>query len=177
MTAATPEACEDALIVVHGALGLGPATSEDRTLNAKLEEEFYQRINEQARILAVTGWTSSMLKATIPALAVSPELDDKIRYGRPITAADFERVRRNGYSETKVRDEADGVSTERVLVTRSGYALRVARARLYDYAEAMGLWRAGGEVGHFSTDHGRYPDGMFEAVKIEGKDKPMWRLK
>ena len=184
MMLATAEACEEAIVVVHGALGIGPPVVDGNVrATEELAEQFYQRIAEQAQILASGGWTASMVKATTIGLAQSPELDDKIRFGRPIGAVDFERVRRKGLAERTVRDDDGyGTFTERVITTRSGFALKVAAAKLYTAPEMLALWRAAGEIGR-NCDGIRqdgtvavYEDAMFTPVEVEGVGR-RFRLK
>jgi len=180
MTMATPAACRQALLVVHGSLGVTPPVvtyangQTDAEATAQLRADFYDRIDEQARILAASGWTPAMLHATTIGLAQSPELDDKVRYGRPITVADFERVRRRGETERRVREDGDdGMVVERVITTRSGYALKVAAAKLYTAPEMLALWRAGGEVGRncdgisAEGEVTPYADAMFTPVRLD----------
>lgn len=128
------------------------------------------RIKTVAMLILDQGWKRAELEAASRVLASDPGLRDTLRYGGTITPADFETVRR---ADEKTVGEGED---KRVIVTRSGFALKVARARLYDYAEAMGIWRAAGESGPFGTDSGRYPDAMFEAVKVEGQERVMWRF-
>lgn len=167
MTAATTSACEQALVVVHGALGIGPATVDgDALATADLEERFYQRVFEQAQILASAGWVPAMLKVCVPMLATSPELDDKVRYGRPLSAADFERVRRVGLVEARQQlDDGQGTVVERVVTTRTGFALKVAAAKLYTAREMTELWRAAGSPGCNCCLSGDRDDAMFTAVE------------
>ena len=158
-------------MVLHGILGIGPASDGDA-------EAFAVRIRETAEVLASAAepWSVAALREAARALASSPELDDKIRYGRPITPADFERVRRGDEKRVGEGDEM------RVITTRSGYALKVARAKLYTYAEALGIWKSAGEPGVFSdarrpTDGTliAYPDAMFAICTVDGQT--FWRLK
>ena len=184
MRPATIEMCETAIAVIHGTMGLGPATSASAARAAELERDFYERVTETAAVLAASGWTVAMLRAAGRVLATSPQLDDKIRYGRPVTAADFERVRQDGLEVSRTRDESgDGLAVERVIVTRTGYALKVAAAKLYSRHEAFGLWEASGSPGRFSdairadgslTD---YPDAMFTLRRVEGAARPSWVIK
>jgi hypothetical protein len=183
MTLATPEACKRALIIVHGSLGVAPpVVTDDRgrtdeRATQELADEFYARVNEQAHLLATGGWTPSMLRATTIGLAQDPDVDAKVRYGRCLGAVDFERVRRRGLAERTVRED-DGLGTvvERLIVTRSGFALKVAAAKLYTAAEMMDVWRAGGERGR-NCDGVRpdgtvrpYDDAMFTPVSVVAED-------
>lgn len=176
---ASLEQCRDVLIVVHGAMGLGPAvsTADPERLTAAdsaAVEAFNDRLYETAEILACGGWTLAEIRAAARLLASSPDLDDKIRYGRPITAADFERVRRDGETEAK-RTDREGV--DRVLITRTGFALKVAQARLYTRGEAFALWEAGGSWGTFSDSfQKRHADSMFFPVAVED-GRTLFRLK
>lgn len=173
MMPASVEDCEEALEVVHGAMGLGPA-------NADEAGPFFQRLRETAVILATAEptWSVAALREAGRALARSPRLDDKIRYGRPITAADFERQRAG--EERTVRDPDSG--DERVIVTLKGFALKVAAAKLYTHGEAIGLWRAAGEPGRFSDGVrpdgtlATYPDSMFTVCEVEDAGR-RFRLK
>lgn len=159
-----------ALMAVLGSMGLGPAHERDA-------DDFVRRVEETAAILASAGWTLAQIREAARALAMSPELDDKIRYGRPVTAADFERVRRSGLEMTTERVRLDGVVRERVVVTRTGFALKVDALKLYTAAEAYGIWQAAGEPGTFADGVplplepealSSHDDAMFTAVEIPG---------
>lgn len=128
------------------------------------------RIKTVAMLILDQGWKRAELEQASRVLASDPELRRDLRFGDTLGSSHFEGVRQ---ADEKTVGEGDD---KRVIVTKSGFALRVARARLYDYAEAMGLWRAAGEPGPFGTDGGRYPDAMFEAVKVEGQERVMWRF-
>lgn len=176
---ASRDDCHRVLVVVHGALGLGPALSTqdpERFTHADAEAytAFGEHVAEVAEILACSDWTVSQIRAAGRLLASSPDLDDKIRYGRPINAADFERVRRDGKSEGKGQD-AHGV--ERTIVTRSGFAFKVAQAKLYGREEAFGLWEASGGRGRFSDSFQvAYLDSMFAPVRVDD-GRTLFRLK
>lgn len=153
MQRATVEDAEAAVGVVMAALG--HAMEPDR-------------IATVAMIVASTDWMQAELVEAARALAVDPKLRDSLRYGGTITPADFEDVRRG----TETKDE------DRILTTISGFALRVRRQRLYTYAEAFGLWNAAGAVGPLADSFDATCSGaMFEPVRVEGEDKPRWRLK
>ena len=155
---ATVEDAEDALALVMGALGhrMDPG-----------------RIATVALILAGSGWTRAELDAAARVLAVSPKLRDALRYGGTLTPADFEDVRRG-----EERTERDEEGEERVITTLRGYALRVKRERLFTYAEAMGVWTSAGSPGRFGDSvQAEYADAMFTPVRVEGQEKPLWRLK
>lgn len=157
MLPATVQDCEEVLMVVHGVLGLGPAVADadDPTPQEAAQlAAFAERVHETAAVLASAQppWSRAALQEAGRALASDPTLDDKVRYGRPITPADFERQRRG--DERAERGE-DG--EERVITTLRGFALKVARAKLYSFAEAKGLWEAAGEPGVLSD--ARRPDG------------------
>lgn len=174
MLPASVQDCEDALMIVHGILGIGPAND-----TPKAQEAFMGRVHEAAVVLATAepSWSRAALKAAGRALARDPNLDDKLRYGRPITPADFERQRMG--TEQKYRDEETG--EERVITTHRGFALKVARSKLYTHPEAFGLWSAAGCPGSFSEARrhdgtlATYPDAMFTVVDVDGVIH--WRLK
>src|SRR5690606_26150155 len=171
---ASVQDCEEALMVVHGILGIVPANGTAEATNA-----FHERVHEAAVVLATAepSWSVRALRESVRALARDPRLDDKLRFGRPITPADFERQRAG--EERVHRDEETG--EERVITTLRGFALKVAKSKLYTHAEAFGLWNAAGQPGTFSDARRAdgtlaiYPDSMFTVVSVDGEIR--WRLK
>lgn len=154
-TPATVEDCVGAVSMVASAVAC--------TLDA-------DRVAMLAEIVAGGDWTRAELRAAVGVLARSTDLRDALRYGRTLTAADFEEARAG--QARKVRDDETG--EERVIVTLKGYALKVRQARLYTHAEALALWTSAGAPGvladAFRTDGtlAVYPNSMFTAVDAEG---------
>ena len=80
-----------------------------------------------ATALAEQGMSQAELRAVVRGLVASPELDDKIRYGRTLTVADFVRM----------RGDLEGPA---------------ATARLLTWHEALRAWQRAGSPGAFPGD-------------------------
>lgn len=109
------------------------------------------RIETLAQALAdpAEGWTVPELDAASRELGRDPEVRAAIRFGGTqggtISLADFEAAR---------SDE------------RGAGGRRIARQRLFTYAEALARWQRAGEPGTF-------PSSMFEVVARRGEDGPL----
>lgn len=161
-----------------------PATVHDAAqalgavMSALGHEMAADRIRFVAEVVAAGDWTRAEIRAAVNVLARDTKLRDHIRYGGTITPADFEGARAG---EERVEEGGVG-EPDRVITTLRGYALKVRRARLYDHAEAFGLWNTAGQPGALSdavrTDGTLrvYPGAMFTVVHT-GETGLRFRLK
>lgn len=83
------------------------------------------------------------------ALTFDETLCNTLAHQGTVTPADFERVR--------------------------GTSKHVAHARLYDFHEARYIWEK--RTGGADTEAGPKMTDMFMPVQVDGRDKPMWRMR
>lgn len=150
-TPATVNDCEEAVAIVLGAFGVGPGPDAD-----PIERQRYaERIHELAEILATAPWTRGEFIAAAHQLTFSVKLRDEIRFGRTLTPADFREVIEGDKPHESIK-----------------------RHRLYTYHEAMDRWQRMGNPGIFSAPNGRDDSrAVFEPVWVEGREKPLWRMR
>lgn len=133
------------------------------------------RIKTVAVLVLRQGWKRAALREAAEILANSPAVRDELRYGGTLGSSHFQEL-----LDGDSREVGEG-EDKRVVVTRSGFALQVARQRLYGYDEAFGMWSASGQQRAFSDAKRpdgsmvEYPDAMFTVVDVDGQ--VWWRIK
>lgn len=117
------------------------------------------RVQHLSESIEEMGWTEEQLRLACRELIKSSEFRKTIRYAGTLTIADLAAV---------IEPEEDVI-----LSSPKGYAVKVAAGKLYTYEEMIALFQlTGGEHGPWRTTV-----NFAEAVRIEGREKPLWRLK